>query len=141
MGSSDEAYELLPVWKELTSVPAPRSRRASISGRPSFRYPPKQPDKVLWTRRSSLPLIQPAACCGILDLSRLATNPTSRRRILWEAIGTALIIYDLVTVPLQAFTLDLAKFGAVTSWAGALYWTADVPFSFLVGFYADGALE
>mmetsp|Transcript_56164 Transcript_56164/g.149338 ORF Transcript_56164/g.149338 Transcript_56164/m.149338 type:complete len:626 (-) Transcript_56164:54-1931(-) len=141
MGSSDEAYELLPVWKELRSTPAPRARRASISGRPSFRYPPKQSDKVLWTRRSSLPLIQPAACCGILDPSRFATNPTSRRRILWEAIGTALILYDLVTVPLQAFALDLAKFGVVTSWAAALYWTADVPFSFLVGFYADGALE
>lgn len=81
-----------------------------------------------------------------LGAQRLILPPTANRRIFWEAIGAISIIYDLITVPLQAFNLHynsafMEQVRVSMIYVHVIYWTLDVPCSFFVGFYVNGVLE
>jgi hypothetical protein len=54
-------------------------------------------------------------------------------------IGSTLIAYDLVVFPMAAFSLDDSL--DLMNWVTCVWWTFDIPLSFLQGFYKRGAVE
>ncbi|CAK0849469.1 unnamed protein product [Prorocentrum cordatum] len=62
--------------------------------------------------------------------------------ICWESVGLCLVLYDVATAPLRLLDpLDGAAF-LLAAWLARLFWTLDVPFSFLTGFVSpQGRIE
>ncbi|CAE8598449.1 unnamed protein product, partial [Polarella glacialis] len=60
-------------------------------------------------------------------------------RQAWEALGVLMISWDLFAVPLQVFEPYSMELTASTTVLTTLYWTCDVPFTFLASQQSDGA--
>lgn len=67
-------------------------------------------------------------------VSRLVSNPSSPKRIAYEMLGLLLIMYDLIWLPMQVFEPAEGNFFFVLGLVSSLYWTFDMPTSFLVGY-------
>eukprot|EP00434_Breviolum_minutum_P034145 symbB.v1.2.030211.t1/scaffold3381.1/size58006/6 len=67
-------------------------------------------------------------------VSRLVSNPSSPRRIAYEMFGLLLIMYDLIWLPMQVFEPVEGDFFFIVGLVSSLYWTFDMPTSFLVGY-------
>lgn len=75
-------------------------------------------------------------------LQALVIHPSSPRRLAWILAGIFLITFDVITVPLYAFSLpNTSAFLSIMIFFGCLYWTSDFAASFLVGFHYPGTLE
>jgi hypothetical protein len=68
---------------------------------------------------------------------RLIISPNSLKRLSWEILGALILMYDLVTIPLQVFNYPSSTFLDIMSWTTLAYWTLDVPASFSVGYITD----
>jgi hypothetical protein len=64
-------------------------------------------------------------------------DPGSNLRLSWDLFGIPVLSWDLVTIPLGVF--DIGQLGenilGVADWVTLLYWTFDMPMSFVTGFY------
>jgi len=74
-------------------------------------------------------------------LARFVLNPGSRRRLIWDIIGTLVIFYDLITIPLQVFGPKPTTFMQAMAFFSATFWSMDIPLSFLSGFNIGSRLE
>jgi len=74
-------------------------------------------------------------------LQRIVSNPTSRRRFIWELSGFVFVVYDCIMIPLQAFSPAMSDFGVFTLWFTAIFWTLDFVRSFFLGYYNEGLVE
>jgi len=74
-------------------------------------------------------------------LQPLVTGPSSRFHVAWDMVSVLVVSWDVLTVPLLAFSaMDepyLQGIGLFTT----VFWTMDIPFSFLSGFYDGGVIE
>jgi len=68
-------------------------------------------------------------------------SPSSFKRLVWDITGMVAILYDLITIPLQAFEPPQAKLTVIMGWSTATYWTLDIIASILVGYHTSGGLE
>jgi len=50
-------------------------------------------------------------------------------------------MFDIVTIPLRVFDLGDAPIFTVMQWTSLLYWSADIPRQFLMGFEEYGTIE
>lgn len=76
----------------------------------------------------------PRRCCCIM-------SPVAPFRLVWESTGLIILVYDMVMIPMQAFDLPQSNILLAMSWACLYYWTFDVFFTFMVGYYsAEGKL-
>ena len=74
-------------------------------------------------------------------LQALVAGPNSRRRIGWDIASIAVVSYDVLTVPLVAFKgMDSELFKTI-GLGTTVFWTADIPFTFLSGYHAGGVVE
>lgn len=73
--------------------------------------------------------------------SQMIARPSSMRRLLWDVIGMGLIGYDLITIPMQAFDVPPNFVFTMMAWLTLLFWTADIPMTFFVGFHKEGVVE
>jgi hypothetical protein len=67
----------------------------------------------------------------------LVMDPSSNARLTWDILGIPILTWDLITIPMQVFELggpgdDMM---GIADWVTLVYWTIDVPASFLTGFY------
>jgi len=76
----------------------------------------------------------------IRSADKLIVRPGSKLRISWDFVGMALILYDLVSIPMQIFEPPPNPFSEVMSMFSTVFWTVDIPFSFVTGFYREGVL-
>ncbi|CAE8737926.1 unnamed protein product, partial [Polarella glacialis] len=60
-------------------------------------------------------------------------------RQAWEVLGLLMISLDLVAVPMQVFEPYPIELILITTILTTLYWTCDVPFSFVASQHSDGA--
>lgn len=74
-------------------------------------------------------------------LAALVVHPGSRGRLLWDAIGTAAVGYDLVYLPLEAFGPPPFLLFAAMGWLTTVFWTFDIFRTFFVGFHCKGKVE
>lgn len=69
----------------------------------------------------------------------MVIDPSSSRRLFWDMVGIPILSWDLITIPLGVFSMgalgDEVMAGA--GWVTLIYWTIDLPFTFLTGFFND----
>lgn len=76
-------------------------------------------------------------------------HPTSRRRVMWDMAGIALLLHDLIFIPFQVFENgteglgdNYSSFLSILDVFGASFWSVDIIVSFLTGYYsAEGFVE
>jgi len=67
--------------------------------------------------------------------------PNCQFKLCWDAIGAAMIFYDLFIIPLlQAFNPSQNLFLMVMDWLTLIYWTLSMGGSVLVGYVHDGRI-
>jgi hypothetical protein len=77
---------------------------------------------------------------GLCQFS-IPMSPNARPRLIWDVIGLVLVIYDLFAIPFVfAFEPAETEFTLSMTWFTLLFWTLDIVFSNLVGFYENGEL-
>eukprot|EP00928_Gymnodinium_smaydae_P069796 TRINITY_DN5351_c0_g2_i1.p1 TRINITY_DN5351_c0_g2~~TRINITY_DN5351_c0_g2_i1.p1 ORF type:complete len:883 (-),score=104.79 TRINITY_DN5351_c0_g2_i1:86-2734(-) len=69
-------------------------------------------------------------------------RPSSPVRLQWDVMGMGMIIYDLMFIPLD-LAFELPQSGVLTAmfWITLLFWTLDVPITFVSGYYINGTEE
>lgn len=69
-------------------------------------------------------------------------HPGNPLRGSWDMLSILFVFYDMVVIPFMLFEPPLQVWMTVMIWATRIFWTVDIPFSFLTGFIqADGSLE
>mmetsp|Transcript_112505 Transcript_112505/g.223595 ORF Transcript_112505/g.223595 Transcript_112505/m.223595 type:complete len:749 (+) Transcript_112505:130-2376(+) len=127
LGRMDADYMLWPVWNE--DAPFDLGRFSEMS------------------RSSAMMQVQLSSLRGG-DFARednclqpLVTSPSSQRRVIWDLISVLVVGWDVLTVPLIAFKdLENKAFEGIGLFT-TIFWTMDIPFSFLSGFYKGGLIE
>lgn len=80
------------------------------------------------------------------DLTALAmratiVNPNSNRRLMWEVLGIALLVYDTIITPVMlAFPIPLVWCFIWMDWATTLYWATDMLVNFRLAYYTKGGV-
>lgn len=75
--------------------------------------------------------------------ARCIIHPHSRKRIMWDLMSLSMVMYDMVMIPMGAFTLDEnATFLVMMDWTTRAFWTLDIGWSLLTGvLLPDGTVE
>jgi len=160
----DEAscLRIKPVWKEVATM----SKRFHVSNQHSLNSQPSRsltrsltqslnsPNLLIRSRTalfqktrkgSSLEGVtrtKPSRSCPTCtDHKSFIASPLSKKRLCWDFAGLALLAYDLICVPLQAFELPEIRWMSVLNILICCFWTGDIAASFLVGYYSDGHVE
>lgn len=72
----------------------------------------------------------------------LMLTPGSHKRLLWEVVGSMLIGYECITIPLVAFDPPDSAITAVIAWFSCFFWSLNIPVSCLTGYIrGDGSVE
>eukprot|EP00929_Paragymnodinium_shiwhaense_P052232 TRINITY_DN26173_c0_g1_i2.p1 TRINITY_DN26173_c0_g1~~TRINITY_DN26173_c0_g1_i2.p1 ORF type:complete len:681 (-),score=171.11 TRINITY_DN26173_c0_g1_i2:361-2403(-) len=71
----------------------------------------------------------------------MAIDPSSIGHLIWDVVGIPILAWDLITIPMQVFGIGDAPAMVAMGWVTLIYWTGDMPITFLTGFYdKDGDL-
>jgi len=68
-------------------------------------------------------------------------HPNSTTRITWDMTGIALLMFDVITIPLQAFDLPPNDFLRFMEWFTLMFWTLDMVGSCVTGYVHEGFTE
>mmetsp|Transcript_58347 Transcript_58347/g.170601 ORF Transcript_58347/g.170601 Transcript_58347/m.170601 type:complete len:722 (-) Transcript_58347:320-2485(-) len=82
-------------------------------------------------------------------VSPLVVRPNSAARLAWDFFSSLMVCYDVITIPLMAIALDredllgggTGSFTDVMDWVTTIFWTIDLPCSFLTGYHSEGLVE
>lgn len=79
---------------------------------------------------------------GALRTKQAPIDPNSKYRIFWDICSLLVVIYDLVAIPLLFFDPEDSRYTVFLSWTVRIFWTVDMPLSFITGFVTpDGNVE
>eukprot|EP00931_Biecheleriopsis_adriatica_P030515 TRINITY_DN17998_c0_g1_i1.p1 TRINITY_DN17998_c0_g1~~TRINITY_DN17998_c0_g1_i1.p1 ORF type:complete len:764 (-),score=139.82 TRINITY_DN17998_c0_g1_i1:116-2407(-) len=67
-------------------------------------------------------------------------DPSAKQRLFWDMFGICLILYDMIMLPFAVFGPNMPMTALIFSWLARVFWTCDIPASFLLGFYHGGVL-
>eukprot|EP00401_Gymnodinium_catenatum_P026181 CAMPEP_0117458158 /NCGR_PEP_ID=MMETSP0784-20121206/783_1 /TAXON_ID=39447 /ORGANISM="" /LENGTH=775 /DNA_ID=CAMNT_0005251661 /DNA_START=77 /DNA_END=2404 /DNA_ORIENTATION=- len=70
----------------------------------------------------------------------LYSAPGSLRRTIWDVATVAALMYDVVMMPMAAFSLEDYQFTRAMIWVIQFFWSADMVANFFVGYYHRGLL-
>lgn len=141
--SDMHAFRLLDLWQDeldkqrKMELATPRRNR-SVGDARSYTAPSED-------RKTRLIQEGPAALTKCEEhcsrcLQSFVQEPNCRFRLGWDLIGMLLIGFDLVTIPLQIFMLPDTETTIRLHWFLRVFWTVDIPMSFMVGFHKAGVL-
>lgn len=68
-------------------------------------------------------------------------RPSSPRRLTWDILSTIVVLYDLLTLPLEAFNPAFTVVRLAIDWFTTIFWFLDMFASCLTGFYFENVLE
>lgn len=68
-------------------------------------------------------------------------HPNSGFKMMWDIAGMTLMGYDLINIPLSSFEPAPNFFTDMMVWITLLYWTVDMPCSFITGYSMGGLVE
>jgi len=74
-------------------------------------------------------------------LQKCVSHPSSLQRLLWDFTSLLVIGYDILTLPLMVFKYDEMPAARWIRLLTTIFWTADIPLSFLVGYHKDGLID
>jgi hypothetical protein len=93
-------------------------------------------------RRSSKPELLRARNMEVQRGCQMIIHPTSTRRLVWDLLGLAFIVYDFITIPLYlTMPIKTNLFITFMFWSTIFYWTFDIAMSFGTGFYDQNQIE
>jgi len=78
-----------------------------------------------------------------VSTKKLVVDPSSEVRLAWDILGIPILSWDLITIPLGVFTLGSLGDDIFSGmgWVTLIYWTIDLPFTFLTGYFdSEGTL-
>jgi len=79
--------------------------------------------------------------CDVV-LRSLIIHPCSPRRAVWDTLSLLLVTWDMVMLPLQFLEPESTDFTRTLAWITRMFWTFDLPASFLTGFLlSDGSIQ
>lgn len=128
-------FPLMGQWRQQADLPQRRTRTGSDLG--GARFP-------IGRRLSKLLAAADVSSLGSqksgseLRRLRCISSPSSRGRLLWDMLGAALILYDLIAIPLEAFSPPRTTLVVFMDWLTLVFWTANMPMSLQVGFVLRG---
>mmetsp|Transcript_29133 Transcript_29133/g.83508 ORF Transcript_29133/g.83508 Transcript_29133/m.83508 type:complete len:801 (-) Transcript_29133:330-2732(-) len=68
--------------------------------------------------------------------------PSTNLRLIWDIVTMMLVVYDMAIIPVN---LSFNPVENVVSdsifWPGLIFWTVDIPLTFLTGYYRRGRVE
>jgi len=69
-------------------------------------------------------------------------RPSSRPRIFWDILAMVVLLYDLITIPMQVFYFEALSETILSALQLliTLYWVLDIPASFRTAVYVNGTL-
>eukprot|EP00930_Biecheleria_cincta_P048228 TRINITY_DN33580_c0_g1_i1.p1 TRINITY_DN33580_c0_g1~~TRINITY_DN33580_c0_g1_i1.p1 ORF type:complete len:890 (-),score=121.58 TRINITY_DN33580_c0_g1_i1:85-2754(-) len=73
--------------------------------------------------------------------TRFISEPSAYWRVAWDMGIIIFTCYDMLVVPLQIFEIPQTFALYVAQIVSLLFWTCDIPLSFLVGFHKLGSVE
>lgn len=121
-----EEFEMLDVWR----ASAKAMKKLKVNGMPS-----ESESSAPWRGDEEDDYEEPASHGWIL-------NPDSNTRIGWDLGSLIMVLYDMVMIPMQAYTLPENLFLDFMEWTTRLFWTFDIFFSCITGVVtADGSVE
>ena len=69
-------------------------------------------------------------------------RPNAVKRLVWDILCMAILLLDILIIPVDsAFDVDVVLWIFAMDWVVTMFWTADIPFSFLTGYHDNGAIE
>jgi len=80
-------------------------------------------------------------------LGRHIMHPGCKRRMIWDFLSISIVMYEIVTIPLQFFNMEALEASGSSSLPLIMarislgLWTMDIFMSFMVGYYKRGVLE
>mmetsp|Transcript_26070 Transcript_26070/g.57426 ORF Transcript_26070/g.57426 Transcript_26070/m.57426 type:complete len:880 (+) Transcript_26070:138-2777(+) len=74
-------------------------------------------------------------------LSGCIVRPSAKRRIAWDLLCFLMVSYDIVMIPLHVFSLPPTSWAKIMAVCTAAFWTADIFFTFVVGYHLGGTTE
>lgn len=74
-------------------------------------------------------------------LQWLVVRPNDPKRIGWDLFSVAVVMYDLITIPLTVFQMPPNSIMDTLDWVTTLFWSCDILWSFLTGYHNGGAVE
>eukprot|EP00931_Biecheleriopsis_adriatica_P018521 TRINITY_DN12961_c0_g1_i1.p1 TRINITY_DN12961_c0_g1~~TRINITY_DN12961_c0_g1_i1.p1 ORF type:complete len:741 (+),score=158.49 TRINITY_DN12961_c0_g1_i1:22-2223(+) len=129
LGNGQQKFPLRPIWVEsIESTPTPEVlRRSSISRTNSFGSGDPSQDQD-----------------GSLDVEdrcmRLVTQPSSTRSLTVDVIGAALLLYEIIVLPLRTFDDLDSTFTIFMDWLSLIWWTVNIFASLTTGYFSQGLM-
>mmetsp|Transcript_78769 Transcript_78769/g.197927 ORF Transcript_78769/g.197927 Transcript_78769/m.197927 type:complete len:773 (+) Transcript_78769:106-2424(+) len=78
----------------------------------------------------------------VSDRPWFIVHPHSFTRIAWDFCSLALVIYDMITIPMEVFGIQENVFLTFMEWVTRLFWTSDMAMSSLTGvIMTDGSVQ
>ncbi|CAK9096464.1 Potassium voltage-gated channel subfamily H member 5 (Ether-a-go-go potassium channel 2) (rEAG2) (Voltage-gated potassium channel subunit Kv10.2) [Durusdinium trenchii] len=122
--AGEEQFELLELWRA-SQKQAKKMKRGSQA----------ETESSMPFREEEDEYEEPVAHGWIL-------NPDSNARISWDLGSLVMVLYDMVMIPMQAYTLPENIFLDFMEWTTRLFWTLDILWSCFTGVVmADGSVE
>lgn len=73
--------------------------------------------------------------------STFVIHPHSTLRGTWDMMSLALVLYDMIYLPLGVFDPEPVTFTIFMAWYSRIFWTVDLPVTFMTGFLSiDGVV-
>ncbi|CAE8651744.1 unnamed protein product [Polarella glacialis] len=66
--------------------------------------------------------------------------PSDPKRLVWDLCGMVLLAYDVIFIPLGAFSLGTHPFYDLMDWLTLIFWTGDVFMSCITGYIVKGQI-
>mmetsp|Transcript_15596 Transcript_15596/g.35798 ORF Transcript_15596/g.35798 Transcript_15596/m.35798 type:complete len:775 (-) Transcript_15596:69-2393(-) len=141
LGWEAARFELHDLWKEMLLEKEEMTVPARLLSARAMTFELQSMSSSVFSRQSlSMELPRWEAFFATATLAKHMIHPNSKRRLLWDLLGMTLVVYDIITIPLQVFEPKKNLFSTVMAWCLAVFWTVDFPTGFLTGFTQDGRL-
>eukprot|EP00929_Paragymnodinium_shiwhaense_P088753 TRINITY_DN4906_c0_g1_i2.p1 TRINITY_DN4906_c0_g1~~TRINITY_DN4906_c0_g1_i2.p1 ORF type:complete len:902 (+),score=121.85 TRINITY_DN4906_c0_g1_i2:87-2792(+) len=144
-------YPYIDIWVDVEHTRTERRKSQVLQAGATFAWQTPQAGKALFNRTATKAL---ASAQGTLhhllyhDTGERKTceqicvvPPHSSKRIGWSCIGLVLMLYDLVTIPLQVFDFRENFVSIGMGWISQIFWSCDMIISFVSGYYVNSNLE
>lgn len=69
-------------------------------------------------------------------------HPSATSRTIWDFVSLALVLYDMLFVPMMLFSLPNNYFFRAVAWITRIFWTLDIPATITTGYItSNGSIE
>mmetsp|Transcript_59765 Transcript_59765/g.139213 ORF Transcript_59765/g.139213 Transcript_59765/m.139213 type:complete len:750 (+) Transcript_59765:49-2298(+) len=137
--ATSQSFQLPDVWPEwIDPQPPPKKiRRSSVTSLNSNQL-------CVIEDTTGQAMMVSTGCCS----ENIVIRPNSFLRLSWDFLSGLMVCYDVITIPLVAFSVTDDFMGSAEDefmgqmdWVTTCFWSLDIPFSFLSGYHGEGVVE